>query len=126
MISCLKQARVLRDFPQPVHKVLSLLPQHPHPEDTTTTTATWWTRDPTGATKSEPGHRLQVDVKFFERTPGSRKKLYQFTAIGRLHPYSRSEDLRPMQPADDRLPFRILVVQMDNGAKFQLRATRRA
>jgi hypothetical protein len=31
--------------------------------------------------KPQPGHRLQVDVKFLERIPGSRKRLYQFTAI---------------------------------------------
>src|SRR5215831_4753197 len=31
--------------------------------------------------KQQPGHRLQVDVKFLERIPGSQRKLYQFTAI---------------------------------------------
>src|SRR5215468_12377485 len=31
--------------------------------------------------KPQPGHRLQIDVKFLERIPGSRKRLYQFTAI---------------------------------------------
>jgi transposase InsO family protein len=31
--------------------------------------------------KPQPGHRLQVDVKFLERIPGTRKRLYQFTAI---------------------------------------------
>src|SRR6187549_3226931 len=31
--------------------------------------------------KPQPGHRLQVDVKFLERMPSSRKRLYQFTAI---------------------------------------------
>jgi len=31
--------------------------------------------------KSQPGHRLQIDVKFLERIAGSRKRLYQFTAI---------------------------------------------
>jgi hypothetical protein len=31
--------------------------------------------------KPRPGHRLQVDVKFLERIPGSRRRLYQFTAI---------------------------------------------
>jgi transposase len=31
--------------------------------------------------KQQPGHRVQVDVKFLERIPGSAKRLYQFTAI---------------------------------------------
>jgi hypothetical protein len=31
--------------------------------------------------KPKPGHRLQMDVKFLERIPGTRKPLYQFTAI---------------------------------------------
>ena len=31
--------------------------------------------------KPQPGHRLQMDVKFLERIPGTRKRLYQFTAI---------------------------------------------
>jgi hypothetical protein len=31
--------------------------------------------------KPQPGHRLQIDVKFLERIAGSRKRLYQFTAI---------------------------------------------
>jgi transposase len=31
--------------------------------------------------KPKPGHRLQMDVKFLERIPGTRKRLYQFTAI---------------------------------------------
>jgi len=31
--------------------------------------------------KPRPGHRLHVDVKFLERIAGTRKRLYQFTAI---------------------------------------------
>jgi hypothetical protein len=31
--------------------------------------------------KPQAGHRLQVDVKFLERLPSTRKRLYQFTAI---------------------------------------------
>jgi hypothetical protein len=43
-------------------------------------------RQPTGRPwhryeKPQPGHRLQIDVKFLERIAGSRKRLYQFTAI---------------------------------------------
>jgi transposase len=31
--------------------------------------------------KPQPGHRLQLDVKFLERIPGTRTRFYQFTAI---------------------------------------------
>jgi hypothetical protein len=31
--------------------------------------------------KPQPGHRLKLDVKFLERIAGTRKRLYQFTAI---------------------------------------------
>jgi hypothetical protein len=31
--------------------------------------------------KPQPGFRLQLDVKFLERIPGTQKRLYQFTAI---------------------------------------------
>lgn len=31
--------------------------------------------------KPLPGHRLQLDVKFLERIPGTGQRLYQFTAI---------------------------------------------
>lgn len=31
--------------------------------------------------KAQPGRRLQLDVKFLERIPGTRRRLYQFTAI---------------------------------------------
>jgi hypothetical protein len=31
--------------------------------------------------KPQPGHRLQLDMKFLQRIPGTRRRLYQFTAI---------------------------------------------
>ena len=31
--------------------------------------------------KPEPGHGIQIDVKFLERIPHTRKRFYQFTAI---------------------------------------------
>jgi len=31
--------------------------------------------------KPQAGHRLQLDVKFLERIPGTQRRLYQFTAI---------------------------------------------
>jgi hypothetical protein len=38
-----------------------------------------------------PGHRLQLDVKFLERIPGTRTRLYQFTAIDDCTADSRPE-----------------------------------
>jgi transposase InsO family protein len=78
--------------------------------------------------KQQPGHRLQVDVKFIERIPGSQKRLYQFTAIDDctrmrvLKIYDRCNQKTAtafMEEVLKRLPFRILVVQTDNGSEFQ-------
>jgi len=78
--------------------------------------------------KQQPGHRLQVDVKFLERIPGSRRRLYQFTAIDDctririLKVYDRCNQRNAIQFIDEvirRLPFRVLVVQTDNGSEFQ-------
>ena len=78
--------------------------------------------------KPQPGHRLQVDVKFLERIPGTHRRLYQFTAIDDctrirvLKVYDRCNQRTAVQFIDDvlrRLPFRVLVVQTDNGAEFQ-------
>jgi transposase InsO family protein len=78
--------------------------------------------------KPQPGHRLQVDVKFLERIPGTQRRLYQFTAIDDctrirvLKVYDACNQRTAIQFIDDvrrRLPFRIHVVQTDNGAEFQ-------
>jgi transposase InsO family protein len=78
--------------------------------------------------KPQPGHRLQLDVKFLERIPGTRKRLYQFTAIDDctrirvLKVYDACNQRTAIRFIDDvrrRLPFRIQVVQTDNGAEFQ-------
>lgn len=78
--------------------------------------------------KPQPGHRLQVDVKFLERIPGTRKRLYQFTAIDDctrirvLKIYDACNQGTAIRFIDEvlrRLPFRVLVVQTDNGAEFQ-------
>jgi transposase InsO family protein len=78
--------------------------------------------------KAQPGHRLQMDVKFLERIPGTRKRLYQFTAIDDctrirvLKIYDACNQATAIRFADEvirRLPFRILVLQTDNGAEFQ-------
>ena len=78
--------------------------------------------------KPQPGHRLQLDVKFLERIPGTRRRLYQFTAIDDctrirvLKIYDACNQLTAIRFIDEvlrRLPFRVLVVQTDNGAEFQ-------
>ena len=78
--------------------------------------------------KPQPGHRLQMDVKFLERIPGTRKRLYQFTAIDDctrvrvLKIYDACNQATAIRFVDEvirRLPFRIHVVQTDNGAEFQ-------
>ena len=78
--------------------------------------------------KPQPGHRLQMDVKFLERIPGTRKRLYQFTAVDDctrirvLKVYDACNQRTAIRFADEvlrRLPFRVRVVQTDNGAEFQ-------
>jgi transposase InsO family protein len=78
--------------------------------------------------KPQPGHRLQVDVKFLERIPGTQKRLYQFTAIDDctrirvLKIYEACNQRTAIRFIDEvrrRLPFRVQVVQTDNGAEFQ-------
>lgn len=80
--------------------------------------------------KRQPGHRLQVDVKFLERVPATRKKLYQFTAVDDctrirvLKIFDACNQKTAIQFIDEvirRLPFRIHVIQTDNGAEFQSR-----
>jgi transposase InsO family protein len=80
--------------------------------------------------KPQPGHRLQMDVKFLERIPGTRKRLYQFTAIDDctrirvLKVYdacNQSTAIRFTEEVLRRLPFRVHVIQTDNGAEFQSR-----
>jgi transposase InsO family protein len=92
-------------------------------------------RWPTGRTwqryeRAQPGHRLQLDVKFLERIAGTRKRLYQFTAIDDctrirvLKIYDACNQTSAIRFVDEvirRLPFRVLVVQTDNSAEFQSR-----
>jgi hypothetical protein len=77
--------------------------------------------------KAATGHRLQVDVKFLERIPGTRGRFYQFTAIDDctrmrvLKVFDACNQRTAIQFIDDvvrRLPFRVHVVQTDNGAEF--------
>jgi transposase InsO family protein len=78
--------------------------------------------------KQQPGHRLQMDVKFLERIPGTSKRFYQFTAIDDctrirvLKIYDRCNQKTAIEFIDEvirRLPFRLLTVQTDNGMEFQ-------
>lgn len=78
--------------------------------------------------KPQPGHRLQVDVKFLERIPGTQKRLYQFTAIDDctrirvLKVHDACNQRTAIHFIDEvlrRLPFRVLAIQTDNGAEFQ-------
>jgi transposase InsO family protein len=78
--------------------------------------------------KPQPGHRLQLDVKFLERIPGTQRRLYQFTAIDDctrirvLKVYDACNQRTAILFIDEvfrRLPFRVHAVQTDNGAEFQ-------
>jgi transposase InsO family protein len=71
---------------------------------------------------------LQVEVKFLERIPGTRRRFYQFTAIDDctrmrvLKLFDACNQRTAIRFIDDvlrRLPFRVHVVQTDNGAEFQ-------
>src|SRR5919106_5289111 len=79
--------------------------------------------------KAQPGHRIQIDVKFIAPLKGSRRGCYyQFTAIDDctrlrvLRLYDRLNQKIAIQFLDyalERLPFRVEVIQTDNGAEFQ-------
>ena len=78
--------------------------------------------------KPEPGHQVQIDVKFIEPLKGSRKKHYQFTAIDDctrlrvLRIYDRLGQKSAIQFVDyvlEKLPFHVLRIQTDNGSEFQ-------
>jgi transposase InsO family protein len=77
--------------------------------------------------KPQPGLSVQLDVKFIAPLAGSRKKHYQFTAIDDctrlrvLKIYSRLNQKTAIEFVDyvlEKLPFRVQLVQTDNGAEF--------
>jgi len=79
--------------------------------------------------KPLPGHRIQLDVKFIQPLPGAprAKKYYQFTAIDDctrlrvLRIYPKLNQQTAIQFLDyvlERLPFRVEVIQTDNGVEF--------
>ena len=78
--------------------------------------------------KPQPGHRVQVDVKFVAPIGGTKRKHYQFTAIDDctrlrvLRVYDHLNQKTAIQFIDyvfEKLPFRVEVIQTDNGAEFQ-------
>jgi transposase InsO family protein len=78
--------------------------------------------------KPQPGHRVQIDVKFIAPLKGSRKKHYQFTAIDDctrirvLRIYDRLNQTTAIRFVDyvlEKLPFGVEVIQTDNGAESQ-------
>lgn len=78
--------------------------------------------------KPQPGHRIQVDVKFLERIKDGRQRYYQFTAIDDctrlriLKIYDKNNQITAIQFIDyvlSRLPFHTEVIQTDNGSEFQ-------
>jgi transposase InsO family protein len=78
--------------------------------------------------KPQPGHRIQIDVKFLERIKDTGKRYYQFTAVDDctrlrvLRIYEKNNQLSAIQFVDymlSRLPFQTEVIQTDNGSEFQ-------
>ena len=78
--------------------------------------------------KQQPGHRVQVDVKFIAPLPGSKRKHYQYTAIDDctrirvLRIYDKLNQTTAIRFLDyvlEKLPFHVEVIQTDNGAEFQ-------
>lgn len=80
--------------------------------------------------KPQPGHAVQVDVKFIAPIGAGAKKYYQFTAIDDctrlrvLRIYPRCNQKTAIQFLDyllEKLPFQVDVIQTDNGAEFATR-----
>ncbi len=72
--------------------------------------------------KPQPGHQIQIDVKFIAPLKGSRKRYYQFTAIDDctrvrvLRLYDRLNQKTAIQFLDyalERLPCRVEMIQTD-------------
>ena len=78
--------------------------------------------------KQQPGHSIQIDVKFIEPLKGARKsRYYQFTAIDDctrlrvLRIYDKNNQATAIQFLDyvcQKLPFRVDTIQTDNGSEF--------
>jgi transposase InsO family protein len=77
--------------------------------------------------KQQPGHAVQVDVKFITPVGGAGKRFYQFTAIDDctrlrvLRIYPKCNQKTAIQVLDyllEKLPFRVEAIQTDNGGEF--------
>jgi len=88
---------------------------------------TKWQRYPQRYDKAYPGERVQVDVKFLDKTSFAGKRYYQFTAIDDCTRYRilRIYDHNNVTNAADfvnqvkrALPFAIKQIQTDNGSEF--------
>jgi transposase InsO family protein len=86
-----------------------------------------WQRYPQRYSKALPGERVQMDVKFLEKTAFSGKRYYQFTAIDDCTRFRvlRIYDHNSVDSAMDfvnrvkqALPFAMKQVQTDNGSEF--------
>ena len=80
--------------------------------------------------KQQPGHRVQIDVKFIAPLKGSqrRKNYYQFTAIDdctrlrvlKIYPtLNQKTAIQFVDYVAAKLPFAIDTIQTDNGSEFQ-------
>ena len=78
--------------------------------------------------KQQPGHAVQIDIKFIEPIKGKRKKHYQYTAIDDctrlrvLRIYERLDQKTAIKFVDyvlEQLPFQVMKIQTDNGTEFQ-------
>ena len=78
--------------------------------------------------KPQPGHQIQVDVKFVAPIGAAKRRYYQFTAIDDctrlrvLRIYDRLNQKTAIGFIDyvlEKLPFRVESIQTDNGSEFQ-------
>ncbi len=86
-----------------------------------------WRRYPQRYEKAMPGDRVQMDVKFLDKTAFAGKRYYQFTAIDDCTRYRvlRIYDHQTVKSATDfvdqvrkALPFAVKQIQTDNGHEF--------
>ena len=78
--------------------------------------------------KQQPGHAVQIDVKFIEPIKGVRKKHHQYSAIDDwtrlrvLRIFERLDQKTAIRFVDyvlEQLPFKVMKIQTDNGSEFQ-------
>ena len=80
--------------------------------------------------KQQPGHRVQIDVKFIAPLKGSteRGRYFQFTAIDdctrlrvlRIYPaLNQKTAIQFVDYVAAKLPFAVETIQTDNGSEFQ-------